>query len=217
MGYTSEMWNTAVRAGPVVLGIVLFASVNGLRHWFKVHYTPSYFVLFPISLLDKDIAQLTGLGPFSPVENEAQRRKRKHQFLAKAVISAVLTFAVIPLAHGVTAALYARPTEFYVILIALLVWQTYAAYQSTTDNVRFARKPNVSAGGFMLFYVMYLACLGGFMHRGFVFAFPFFQAGDWQGFFAAAWTETFGVLIAAAVPTVMSALFALLVVDREII
>lgn len=116
-GYTSEMWNTAVRAGPVVLGIVLFASVNGLRHWFKVHYTPSYFVLFPISLLDKDIAQLTGLGPFSPVENEAQRRKRKHQFLAKAVISAVLTFAVIPLAHGVTAALYARPTEFMLSLL----------------------------------------------------------------------------------------------------
>lgn len=215
--FINELWNTAVRAGPVVMGIVLFAMINGLRRWFNVQYTPSYFVVFPISLLDKDVARFAGTGPFGPVENDEDRRRLKRHFIAKAAISAVVTFAVIPLALGVAAALYMQPAEFFVMLIAVLVWQGYASYQSTTDNSRYSEKPISSARLFALFYAFYLASLGGFMHRGFAFALPFSQTGNWRGLVGAAWDVIFVVLIAGAVLTVLSAVLSHFVVDREVV
>src|SRR5690625_1383331 len=215
--FVSEMGNTAVSAGPVVLGIVLFALINGLRRWLNVQYTPSYFVIFPISLLDQDIARFAGTGPFGPVENDKERRTLKRHFIVKAAVSAVITFAVIPLALGVVAALYMQPAEFFVMLIAILIWQSYAAYQSTTDNSRYSHKPVSSAWFFGLFYAFYLASMGGFMHRGFVFAFPFSQTGDWQGFIGAAWDVIFVLLITGAVLTVLSAVLSHLVIDREVV
>jgi hypothetical protein len=184
--FFTSLWNVPVRAGPVITGFLAFALVNGIRRWFRIQYTPSYFIVFPVSLLDPDVARFTGMGPLGPPETELEKRRLKRTFLVKATVAAVLTFVVIPVLLGVFAATYMAPPEFAVTLALLLTWQGYASYQSITDNTRYSTKPRSSASFFAIFYIFYLVSVGGFMHRGYVFAQPYTSTDDWSGLLNAA-------------------------------
>src|SRR4051812_9824860 len=117
----SQLWSAPVRAGPVIVGVLLFALINGVRRWFHIQYTPTYFVIFPVSLLNRDVAHYTGMGPVSAPESESERRILKRRFLAKAVLAGAITFVVIPVLLGLLDACYMAASEFIVTLSILLL------------------------------------------------------------------------------------------------
>lgn len=115
------------------------------------------------------------------------------------------------------AALYMTFQEFGIMLTILLLWQGYNAFQSTTDNTRYSHHPAASASFFTGFYLFYLACLGGFMHRGFVFTRPFVVNSDWAGLASAAWDIVFVVVIAGILLAVFSGIISYLVIERDVV
>jgi len=213
----AHVWDTHVRAGPIVVGVLAFAAINGFRRWFRFHYVPSYFVVFPVSLLDADVARIAGTGPFKLPSTEAEKRKVKRAFLAKVTVAGLLTFVVIPLVLGILAAFYMTPAELAVSLAVLLVWQAYESYQSTLDNASHAQRPVSSRSLFASFYLFYLASLGGFMHRGYVFARPFVQQNNLTGLAGAVWDVVFLVLIAGVIIAVLGNLMAYFITEREVL
>jgi uncharacterized membrane protein len=62
--YSTYLWNLEVRTIPVVIGMVIFAAISALRAWLKIQYIPTYFVVFPMSALDEDVAHLYGKASF---------------------------------------------------------------------------------------------------------------------------------------------------------
>lgn len=195
----------------------MFAVINGLRRWFRVAYTPSYFVLFPVSLLDPDVARFASTGPFDPPNTESEKHTLKRAFLAKITIAGLVTFAIIPLFLGLTAAFYMAPAELGLTLGILLSWQAYASYQSILDNSWHASKPIGSRSLFGVFYLFYLASLGGFIQEGYKFARPFVQRGDYTGMFASMWSIIFLLLIAGLIVGVLGNLLAYFITERDVL
>lgn len=206
-----------MRAGPVLVGVLAFACINGLRRFFHFQYVPSYFVVFPASLLDPDVARLAGMGPFTPPVEEIEKRKLKRDFLFKTTVASLITFVLIPICLGLGSAFFMTASEVAVCLGVLLVWQGYAGYQSTMDNAIYARKPVASRAVFTSFYTFYLACLGGFMHRGYSFARPFVEKSDLAGLASAAWDIVFLVVISATVFGVLGNLLAYFITERDVL
>jgi hypothetical protein len=217
LDFLRSVWGSPVRAGPVVLGFLSFAVVNGIRVWFRIQYTPSYFVVFPVSLLDPDVARFTGISPKGRPKTDVEKRRLKRMFLSKAVGAALLTFVLIPLALGLIAATYMTTPEFAVTLTMLLMWQAYASYQSVTDNTRYSDKPRSSASFFIIFYVFYLASLGGFMHRGFRFAQRYAVIEDWAGLMGAAWNVVFFVVVAGGIVAVLANIMTYFITERDVL
>jgi hypothetical protein len=213
----ARFWDTQVRAGPVVVCVLAFAAINGLRRWYRFHYVPSYFVVFPVSLLDADVARIAGTGPFELPSSEKEKRKLKRAFLVKVTVAGLLTFVVIPLILGTTAAFYMTPPELALGLAVLLVWQAYESYQSTLDNASHAQRPLGSRSLFASFYLFYLVSLGGFTHRGYVFARPFVEQGNFTGMASAMWDIVFLVLIAGLIIGVLGNLMAYFITEREVL
>jgi hypothetical protein len=213
----AHVWGTQVRAGPVVVFVLAFAAINGLRRWFRFHYVPSYFVIFPVSLLDTDVARIVGTGPFAAPSTEAEKRKLKRAFIAKVTVAGLLTFVVIPLVLGILAAFYMTPPELAAGLAVLLVWQAYESYQSTLDNASHSQRPLGSRSLFAFFYLFYLASLGGFTHRGYVFARPFIQQDNFTGLASALWDIVFLVVIAGGIIGVLGNLMAYFITEREVL
>lgn len=212
-----SLWTSPVRAGPVVLAVLSFAIVNGLRRWFQIQYMPTYFAVFPLSLLDADVARYAGTGWESPPNNEAEGRRLKRRFLARAAIAGSISFVVIPLTLGFAAAFYMTTPELLVALAVLFVWQGYASYQSTMDNTSYTDKPVSTVQFFTVFYVFYLGSLVGFMHRGYVFARPYVLDQEWAGLAGAVWNVLFTVIIAGGIITVLSGVMVYLVTEREVL
>lgn len=212
-----SLWTSPVRAGPVVLAVFSFAIVNGLRRWFQIQYMPTYFAVFPLSVLDADVARYAGTGWETPPDTAEGRRQLKRRFLGRAAIAGFISFVVIPLTLGLAAAFYMTTPELLVALAVLLVWQGYASYQSTIDNTRYTAKPVSTVRFFAVFYVFYLVSLVGFMHRGYVFTRPYVLDQQWAGLAGAVWDVLFTVIIAGSIITVLSGVMVHLVTEREIL
>ena len=50
-----SIWNYEVRFMPVILGLFIFGLLHLLRRLTRVEYTPSYFAVFPLSMLDRQL------------------------------------------------------------------------------------------------------------------------------------------------------------------
>ncbi len=209
-------WSTEVRTGPVLVGIGIFALLKALRRWSQIHYVPSYFIFYPSAALERDVSHLYGTGPFEPVVTKEDRRRVKRSILTKAIFSIITSFVVIPCLVGSTAALYMNSRELLVLIVVVLIWQGYGAFQSTLDNAGSAAHPKASVAFFVSFYGVYLFFVAGCMWKAYRFVAPYAVTGDYGGLAASLWDGMFQFAAFVVLAGLVGNIVAHLIIDQEI-
>ena len=213
-----KLWDYQIRALPLLLGFCIFALVSILRKITRVAYTPSYFVVFPMSLLDHDIATLYGEGDMFPwqTSSKEERKKLKNKILFKSIISLILTFAAIPSIIGLICAFFIRENEIAALAATIVIWQFYNAIYSIIDNTRNVEKPIASITFFSLFYFCYLFCLAGFFVKSYNFAHPYIKSHNLIGLLTQSADAIFITLASFIFLGLLGNLFAYLITEKEI-
>lgn len=93
----SLFWNYEVRIFPLILGLAIFSILHVLRRITKIEYTPSYFAIFPLSMLDYQLSLYFQEFYGAEYLSREKGRKRSANLFVKSVVSFFFTFFAVPL------------------------------------------------------------------------------------------------------------------------
>lgn len=212
MEIINSWWTYEVRLVPILLAFGIFSGIQLLRKVIRMGYSPSYFAIFPVSLVDAKVAEY--LGYYGDEEDPAVEKRQKRNLLRTAWISMFLTFLLVPLTTGLIAAFILTPHEFTGFLFLLLGTEGLRCLKATYDFARYwdnwkATRP------FAVFYFMYLIFLALVVRRSYHFAIPFTSQGDYQGLWSALEPEIASFLIYVLLMAVASNIIAHFLVTKD--
>jgi hypothetical protein len=197
--------------------MVLFASLGVLRRLTKAAYTPSYFVLFPMSLMDADIAAYYSEGLYPPSLSASERQELRRSLLIKTIAAAAITFVLLPALVGGLVALFMAESEVMAFISILVIWQGYNAFHSTMDNAGSASRTGASLAFFAGFYALYLFVLSGGIWLAYEFVAEYMSVGDWGGLLSQIWRGGFKIIVGVIFAGAIGSVVAHLITDREVI
>lgn len=211
-----ELLNIEVRVVPIVVALIIFVLLNVLQRLVRPLYVPSYFFIFPMSMLDEDIARLYGEGMYGkPIGKEIRRIKRS--ILLKSTVTVVIALMLIPGLVGLISALIMNGTELAVLLVIFVLWQGYSAFQSVMDNANRVVQKQKSTFVLSAFYVLYLALFSGCLWYTYNFARPFTANREFVDLFSAVLEGIFSILLFGILIGVIGNIIAHFVTDQEIL
>lgn len=208
-----DLWNFQVRVVPLLLGLAVFGFLHLLRRITKIEYTPSYFAVFPLSLLDYQLSEYFGEF-FCGEYKDATKRGFNKKLFIKALISFFLTFFGVPFVVGSIAAFLVTPRELWAFLILLLMWQAVNCIHATIEFAQFRRAKTVWAF-FGSFYLFYLVCLVLVIRYAYRLTYPFSSTGDLSGLLRSVETSIVQLIIEVVVIAVLSGLFTHWLLNKD--
>jgi hypothetical protein len=176
-----SVWNSQVRILPLVLALAIFGLLHLAHRLTRFAYTPSYFAVFPLSILDYQLS--VHFGEFYGGEYlTAQKGRRPNNSLfVKSLLSFFLTFFFIPLLIGTLVSSFLLPGEFLAFLALLLLWEGSNCLSAVLDFSSYRGSSAKIWLFFGSFYTLYLLCLFIVPRFSYRFARPFFVKGDIRG------------------------------------
>ena len=214
----TSIWNYEVRLAPLLLGLSIFSVVHLIRKLSKIEYTPSYFAIFALSLLDHQLSLYFGEfygGEYFSIE---KGRKRNSSLFAKSVLSFFITFFLVPLLIGVVISFLILPNELPAFLFLLLLWQAINCTKAVFDfsTYRGERKANMWLF-FGSFYASYLLALFFVIRLAYRFAQPFVSKGDVAGLLGSLEDRVVSFVVSIVIVGVAGGLFTHWFINKDAI
>lgn len=215
MEIITSWWTYEVRLLPMLLAMGIFSGIHLLRKITKIEYTPSYFAIFPLSMLEGQLAayfeeSMTG----EYLSMKAGREKNSGLYI-RAWLSMFLTFLLVPLITGFLIAFFLTPGEFTGFLILLVGWETARCLNAIYDFANYRYDWNVGILYFVLFYSIYLFVLWLVIRFSYHFASPFTERHDYAGLFSALEDQLGPIVIGVVGLGIVTNLFAHFLVNKD--
>ena len=206
-------WQYEVRLLPILLAFTSYSGIQALRRLTTVAYTPSYFAIFPLSLLERQLGEYFGESINGYISLEDGRVSDRGLFV-KSLLSVVLTFVIVPVIVGFLVAFLLTREEFVGFLFLLVGFEFLRCSKATYDLSQF--RDNWRSGllfaGFYLFYLIFLwLCL----RIGYRFAIPFTESGNYAGLFEALESQFAPVVLVGGGVGVIGGLFVHYLLNKD--
>lgn len=201
---------------PVLCAFGIFSGIQLFRKLTKLEYTPSYFAVFPLSMLERQLAEYFGedrFGMYQSIKNGG--RKKNTRLYIKAWISIFLTFLMVPLITGFLVAFILTPQEFAGFLLLLVGIEFIRCGKATYDFANYRDNWNSAILFFVAFYLTYLGFLWFVFRLSYHFAFPFIEKSDYSGLFSTLESLLVPFLIGVFVLGVATNLLAHYLVNKD--
>lgn len=215
MEIISSWWTYEVRLLPMLLALGIFTGIHLLRKITKIEYTPSYFAVFPFSMLEGQLAHYFGEYMTGEYLSIKDGRKINPRLYIRAWVSMFLTFLLVPLLSGLVIAFILSPEEFVGFLSLLMFWEGLRCLSAIYDFSQYRYDIGSATGYFFVFYGFYLLVLWIVIRFSFRFASPFALTHDYAALFTALETELGPMLIVGIGIAIGTNLLAHLLVNKD--
>jgi hypothetical protein len=201
---------------PIILGLLIFVLLHVFRRLSRVEYTPSYFAIFPLSMLDHQLSLYFGEFYGGEYLSMEKGRKPNSRLFLKSLVSFFLTFFLVPAIVGLVIAFFVLPNELRVFLLLLLVWQAINCTKAVFEFSSYRWQPVTNVWIFFgSFYAFYLAALFFVIRMTYRFAQPFASEGNFVGLFASLEQMIVPFVISIIVVGVLGGLFTEWLMNKD--
>jgi len=181
--FLENFWSKDVQIFRILLGLFIFWSAHAIRKISKFYYVPTYFVIFPLSMLDRSFAQYFGEDDWGVYDLDLEKRKQmKNKLKLMAIVTTFLSLLIIPATLGFFIAFFLRRTDLWVFLLFLIIWRGEKSWESVVAYYRWQESPNNFYKYLTLFYFFYITTLYLVVKKSYFFTIQFVESGNWGKF-----------------------------------
>lgn len=217
MELIDSWWAYQVRLLPVLSAIGVYAGIQLLRKLSKFLYMPSYFAIFPLSMLQGQLASYFGEDMHGEYLTLKRGRKRSPALFAMALLSIFLTFAIVPIITGFLVAFVLTAQDFKGFLLVLIGAEAIRCGHAAYDFAHYRGNWKPVILYFGSFYAVYLICLFESLRIGFRFSIPFTDRQDYAGLFFALEGQFSGLVLWGLGVGVIGNLFVYYLLNKDTI
>jgi hypothetical protein len=217
MEIISAWWGYEVRLFPVLLALSIYTGVQLLRKLTKFWYTPSYFAIFPLSMLEGQFAEYFGEDTYGEYLSIKKGRKTDSVLFGKALVSIFLTFGVVPLVTGFLVAFLLTRGEFTGFLFLLIGAEAVRCATAVYDFANYRGNWKSVILYFGSFYALYLFCLWAILRIGYRFVIPFVEGKDYAGLLDALEGQFVPIVIYGLGLAIVAGLFSHFLLNKDTI
>jgi hypothetical protein len=210
-----SLWMYEARVFPMVLGLSIFSGLHLLRRITKMAYTPSYFAIFPLSMLDGQLSDYFEEFYTGVYVSVKEGRKKNPKLFLKAWISFFMTFLMVPLLSGFTVAFILSRHEFTGYLVLLLGFEGWHCFTAVLTFGRYREEWRSVLKFFVPFYGTYLFFLWLVIRQSYHFTIPFTENSDYSNLASALETTLGPVLVGIVALGVVTNLLAHWLVNKD--
>jgi hypothetical protein len=210
-------WMYEARLLPVLLALSIFSTLHILRKLTKVEYTPSYFAIFPISMLEPQLSAYFDEFYSGEYLSVKEGRKKNPSLYIKSWISFFMTFLIVPLLTGFVVAFILTPHEFGGFIILLLAFEGFRCCRAIYDFAGRRGEWRSVLKFFVPFYGTYLFFLWLVVRQSYHFTIPFTENNEYTNLATAVEMRVGPIVIEVVALGIITNLLAHWLVNKDAI
>jgi flagellar biosynthesis protein FlhB len=211
----NSLWSNEVRLLPMIVALSIFGLLHLLRKLTAVEYTPSYFAVFPVSLINYQLSEYLGEFYGGDYVTENESRPVIPNLYLKSLVSFFLTFFFVPLLVGFSTAFFLTLQEFRAFLVLLLLWESWHCLKAVYNFASYRGEWKSVIKFFGSFYAIYLVFLFFVIRLGFYNTQPFVEKGNLSELFINLENLLVSIIINILIIGVLSNIFAHWLINKD--